>query len=290
VNKLGVYYQLVKPGVMYGNVLTGVAGYLFAAGHFGAFSWVGFLATTVGMTLVVSAACVLNNYLDQDIDQIMQRTKKRPSVTGQVSGRAMVIYSLSLLILGTITLSIWTNWLVVTIGLLGFVIYVWLYGALSKRRSLHGTLVGSISGAMPIAGGYAAVSGSVDIGLIVVFLILFFWQFPEFYSISIYRHKEYKAAGIPVISVVRGVPRTIRWILVNTVLYVAFTIALTPLGYTGWIYFAVMIISGLHWIYVGFQGLSSKDPEHWARKRMFRLSMYYILLLCVMLSVGPLLP
>ena len=210
MSKLGVYYQLVKPGVMYGNVLTGIAGYLFAAGHFGQFSWVGFLATIFGMTLVVSAACVLNNYLDQDIDQIMQRTKKRPSVTGQVSGRAMVIYSMSLLVLGTIALYIWTNWLVVVIGLLGFVIYVWLYGALSKRRSLHGTLVGSISGAMPIAGGYAAVSGSVDIGLIVIFLILFFWQFPEFYSISIYRRKEYKAASIPVISVVRGVPSTIR--------------------------------------------------------------------------------
>lgn len=202
MSKLQAYYQLVKPGVMYGNVLTGVAGYLFAAGHFGIFSWGNFAATIFGMTLVVSAACVLNNYLDQDIDQIMKRTKKRPSVTGEVSGRAMVLYSITLFALGTLMLALWTNWLVVAIGVLGFVIYVWLYGALSKRKSLHGTLVGSISGAMPIAGGYAAVSGTIDTGLILVFLILFFWQFPEFYSISIYRRKEYKAAGIPVISVV----------------------------------------------------------------------------------------
>jgi heme o synthase len=288
--KIKAYYQLVKPGVMYGNVLTGVAGYLFAAGHFGQFSWIGFLATTLGMTLVVSAACVLNNYLDQDIDHIMQRTKKRPSVTGQVSGRAMVTYSTVLLVFGTAILALWTNWLVVAIGLVGFVTYVWLYGAWSKRMSLHGTTMGSISGAMPIAGGYAAVSGSIDTGLVMVFLVLFFWQFPEFYSISIYRRKEYKAAGVPVISVIRGVPATIRWIFINTILYVLCTIALTPLGYTGWIYFAVMLLAGLHWIYVGYQGFSAKDPDHWARKRMFRLAMYHILLLCVMLSVGPLLP
>lgn len=290
MSKLRAYYQLVKPGVMYGNVLTGIAGYLFAAGHFGEFSWVEFLATIVGMTLVVSAACVLNNYLDQDIDQIMQRTQKRPSVTGEVSDTAMIIYSVILLLSGTMILALWTNWLVVTIGLVGFIVYVWLYGALSKRKSLHGTLVGSISGAMPIAGGYAAVSGHIDVGLVVMFLILFFWQFPEFYSISIYRRKEYKAAGIPIISVVRGVPTTIRWVFINTILYVLCTVALTPLGYTGWIYFAVMLLAGLHWIYVGYQGFNTKKPEEWARKKMFRLAMYHILLLCVMLSIGPLLP
>lgn len=287
---INAYYQLVKPGVMYGNVLTGIAGYLFAAGHFGQFDWWEFIATILGMTLVVSAACVLNNYLDQDIDQIMQRTKKRPSVTGQVSGRSMVVYSLTLLILGVATLALWTNWLVVTIGALGFVVYVWLYGALSKRKSLHGTLVGSISGAMPIAGGYAAVSGGVDMGLVVVFLILFFWQFPEFYSIAIYRRKEYKAASIPVITVVRSVPHTIRWIFITTILYIASTLALTPLGYTGWIYFLVMAYAGFIWLKIGLEGFRAKQPEEWARKRMFRQSMYQILLLCVMLSVGPLLP
>ncbi len=290
MSKLNAYYQLIKPGVMYGNVLTGIAGYLFAAGHYNRFDWWEFIATIIGMTCVVSAACVLNNYLDQDIDQIMQRTKKRPSVTGQVSGRAMLLYSVVLFVLGLVTLTLWTNWLVVTIGVLGFVIYVWLYGALSKRKSLHGTLVGSLSGAMPIAGGYAAVSGSVDIGLVVVFLILFFWQFPEFYSIAIYRRKEYKAAKIPVISVVRDVPTTIRWILLNTILYVLLTLALTPLGYTGWLYFLIMAYAGFIWIRIGIEGLSAQKPEKWARERMFRQSMVQILLLCVMLSIGPLLP
>ena len=287
MERINTYYQLTKPGVLYGNVLTAVAGFFLAAA--GSVDWVVFVAMLIGQTLVIASACVMNNYLDQDIDKIMKRTKKRPSVTGAVGDLQMQVFSAVLGIVGLIILIIGTNWLVVAVGVLGWVTYVWLYGALSKRKSIHGTLVGSISGAMPIAGGYAAVSGTVDLGLIIVFLILFFWQFPEFYSIAVYRRKEYKAAGIPVMTVVKGNRSTIIQIFVYTILYVLSTLALTITGYTGWIYFAVMLLSGLYWIWLGYQGLTAEDPEKWARK-MFRFSMIAILLLCVMLSVGPLLP
>jgi len=287
--KLNAYYQLTKPGVLYGNVLTGAAGFLLAAGVAKHYDWLLFLAAIGGMTLVIAAACVINNYLDRDIDSVMQRTKKRPSVTGAVKGGAMVTYGVILLVFGIGILYLWTNLLVVAIGIIGFVTYVWLYGALSKRRSIHGTAVGSISGAMPIAGGYAAVSGHVDFGLVIVFLILFFWQFPEFYSIAIYRRKEYAAAKVPVMSVVKGVPSTIKQIFVYTILYVLSTLSLTTFRYTGWIYMVVMAAAGAYWIMLAYEGLSTKKPEAWARK-MFRFSMYDILLLCVMLAVGPLLP
>lgn len=285
--KLKAYYQLTKPGVLYGNVLTGAAGFLLAAA--GQVNWLLFLAAIVGMTLVIAAACVINNYLDRDIDSIMERTKSRPSVTGTITGSHMVIYGITLFTLGIAILSLWTNWLVVAIGIIGFVTYVWLYGALSKRRSIHGTLVGSISGAMPIAGGYAAVSGQVDAGLIIVFLILFFWQFPEFYSIAIYRRKEYAAAHVPVMSVIKGVRSTIVQIYIYTILYVFCTLLLTVFDYTGIVYLVVMAVAGGYWVWLAGKGLSTKHPESWARK-MFRTSMYTILLLCVMLAVGPLLP
>lgn len=272
---------------MYGNVLTGAAGFMLAAA--GQVDWWLFAATIIGMTLVVGSACALNNYLDRDIDSKMTRTKNRPSVQGAVPGWSIVLYSLILGIIGTLVLALWTNWLVVIIGLLGWVIYVWLYGAWSKRQSIHGTIVGSISGAMPIAGGYAAVSGQVDLGLILAFLAVFFWQFPEFYSIAIYRRKEYAAASVPVMTVIKGVPVTIIQILIYTVLYVLATLSLTLFGYTGWIYFVVMAISGAYWIYLAVQGLSASQPEKWAR-RMFRFSMINILLLCIMFSLGPLLP
>lgn len=287
--KLNAYYQLTKPGVLYGNVLTGAAGFLLAAGTVKHYDWLLFLAAIGGMTLVIAAACVINNFLDRDIDSKMTRTKKRPSVTGAVSGKGMVIYGTVLFVLGVAILYLWTNLLVVAIGVIGFVTYVWLYGALSKRRSIYGTAVGSVSGAMPIAGGYAAVSGHVDAGLVIAFLIMFFWQFPEFFSIAIYRRKEYAAAHVPVMSVIKGVDSTIKQIFVYTILYVLSTLALTTFRYTGWIYMVVMAAAGAYWIMLAYEGLSTKKPEAWARK-MFRFSMIDILLLCLMLSVGPLLP
>lgn len=284
---LNAYYQLTKPGVTYGNVLTVVAGYLLAArGQID--GWL-FVSTVFGMTLVIAAACTLNNYLDQDIDKLMTRTKTRPSVTGQIPGLHIVVYAVTLLVLGMALLVVGTNGLVVALAVAGFVTYVWLYGALSKRRSIHGTLVGSISGAFPIAAGYAAVSGQADAGLAIVFLILFFWQFPEFYSIAIYRRKEYAAAHIPVMPVVKGVRSTIIQIFLYTMLYVASTLALTIFGYTGYVYFVVMALAGGYWLWLAYQGLTIKDADAWAR-RMFKFSMVTILVLCVMLSVGSLLP
>ncbi len=271
-----------------GNVLTAIAGYLLSAAQYG-YDLVSFLAMLIGMTFVVGGACALNNYLDRDIDSKMERTKKRPSVSGEMSPIGMQIYAWTLLVVGVGVLYLWTNLLVVGIGVIGFITYVWLYGAWSKRTSIHGTAVGAISGALPIAGGYAAASGMFDVGLGIAFLILFFWQFPEFFSIAIYRKKEYAAAGIPLMSIVEGVRSTTVQIVVFTIAYVIATLTLSFFGYTGIVYLLVMLASGIYWIHYGFKGLRTKNSETWSRS-MFRLSMYNILLLCLMLSIGPLLP
>jgi protoheme IX farnesyltransferase len=180
---------------------------------------------------------------------------------------------------------------VVAIGIAGFVDYVWLYGALSKRRSVHGTLVGSISGAIPILAGYVAVSGRIDAGAVLAFLSLFFWQMPEFYSISVYRRKEYAAAGVPVISVVKGVNHTKFQIFIYTLLFVLSSELLSVLGYTGWTYRLVMLVLGFYWIWLAAQGLKTppKSDDAWAR-RMFRFSLVIILVYCGALAVGPILP
>jgi protoheme IX farnesyltransferase len=281
------YYSLTKPGVLYGNVLTAVAGFMLASAG-DVRGWL-LLATLAGTTLVIGSACAVNNYLDQDIDSHMERTKKRVLVQKLIPPRNALIFGIALGVVGMAILIAWTNWLVVLSGLVGFVTYVWLYGALSKRRSVHGTIVGSVSGAIPIFAGYVAARGSIDTGALIAFAILFFWQFPEFYSISIYRRKEYKAAGVPVISVVRGVERTKQEIVIYTALFVASTILLTLFAYTGLIYLIVMGGLGLYWLQIGLQGLKEQDSEAWARK-MFRFSMLIILALCIMLALGPILP
>lgn len=283
------YYSLTKPGVLYGNVITGVAGFLLGAGVFQTFDIWLFLATIGGMTLVIASACALNNVFDRDIDVIMERTRTRAVAHGDIPVRDATLFAIVLGALGMGLLVLWTNWYVVGTGVFGYVVYVWLYGTLSKRTSIHGTLVGSISGAMPILAGYLAVSNGFDAAAVLVFLALFFWQFPEFYSIAIYRRKEYAAAGIPLMSVVKGVRSTAVQIVAYTVLYVAATLLLTLLGYTGWIYFVAMLVLGLYWIRLAVEGLYASDIDAWAR-RNFHFSLVALLALSVALAIGALLP
>lgn len=282
------YIRLTKPVVSAGNVLSAVAGFLFAAAVARQFDLGLLIALTVGTSFVIAAACVINNFLDRDIDAVMQRTKGRPSVLGDVSAAGMVIFGVSLVLVGSAILLIFTNLLTTLIGLAGFVVYVWLYGAWSKRKSIHGTFVGAISGALPIAGGYAAVTNRIDLAMLILSLVMIVWQFMEFYSIAIYLRSQYKAAQVPVMTVVRGVPYTVKLIVISTIGYVALTLSLTPLGYTGLTYFVVMALGGLYVICLAVQGPSASQPEAWARA-MFKAGMRSLLLLSLMLAIGPIL-
>ncbi len=286
LGKIKNYYRLTKPGVLYGNLLTTIAGFLLASQ--GNLNIGLFIATVSGTALIIGSACVINNYLDQDIDSIMERTKSRPLISGEVSSKGALLFGIILGIIGGAILYFFTSLLVLVIGIIGFITYVWLYGATSKRQSMHGTLVGSISGAMPILAGYVAPSSQLSIGALVVFLILFLWQMPEFYSISIFRVKEYKAANVPVISVILGVEKTIIQIFIYTILCVISILALTLIGVTGIIYFTAMLALGFYWINIGLEGLTAKDSNLWSR-RMFRFSLIILLAFSFLISIDNLL-
>lgn len=282
------YYSLTKPGVLYGNALTAAAGFGLASSYFGRFDGWLFISSFFGTSLVIASACALNNLLDQDIDSKMARTKQRVSVTQGVSNAAMAVFSAVLGLVG-FGLLIWqTNWLVVLIGAVGYIVYVVLYGMLSKRLSIHGTLVGSISGAAPILAGYCAVSGQIDTAAILAFSAVFLWQMPEFYSISIFRRSEYKSAGVPVMAVVKGIKNTKIQIFIYVLAFIIVSLLFTAFGITGYTYFIVMALLSVYWLKLGLDGLQRVDNEAWARQ-MFRFSLIMILGLCLMLPIGPLL-
>lgn len=285
--KIRAYYSLTKPGVLYGNVITAAAGFFLASGRH--VDWWLFLALLAGTTLVIGSACAINNYFDQDIDSLMERTKKRAIVSGQIPAQNALVFGIILGILGMMILVAYTNWLVVAIGAVGFVDYVVFYGMLSKRMSVHGTLVGSISGAMPILAGYVGAAGQIDLGAILVFAALFFWQMPEFYSIAIFRQKEYKAAHVPVISVVKGIDHTKREIAYYTVAFVVSTLLLSVHGSTGYIYFTIMAGLGMYWIWLAIKGLQTDDSVAWSHK-MFHFSLIMLLAYSFLISVAPWLP
>ena len=199
------YYLLTKPGIIYGNSINTAGGFLLAAK--GVIDPLLFLAALIGTAFVIGSACVFNNYIDREIDEKMARTKKRALVTGDIPVKNALIFGTLLGILGFLILFSYTNLLTGVIGVIGVVMYVVVYGYF-KRRTVHGTLIGSISGAIPPVAGYTAVTNLIDTGAILLFLILVFWQMPHFYAIAVYRIEDYKKAGIPVLSVVKGIPTT----------------------------------------------------------------------------------
>lgn len=283
---LQAYYQLTKPGIIYGNLVTATAGFLFACEWHIDFDLL--IAALAGISLVIASACVFNNYIDRDIDQLMDRTKKRALVTGAISLRNALIYATSLGLVGFLVITLFVNWKVVLLGFIAVFDYVVLYG-LAKRRSVHGTLVGSIAGAIPPVAGYVAVTNHFDKAALLLFLILVFWQMPHFYAIAIYRFEDYKRAKLPVLPVKYGMRAAKLQILLYISAFTFTTLLLTVYDYTGLIFFAVMGAIGFFWFYMGLEGLKITRDKHWAR-RMFFFSLVVNLVFSFMIAVGGVLP
>lgn len=285
-NVFRTYYSLVKPGIIRGNLITATAGFLLASKT--DIDARLLLATLAGTALIIASGCVFNNYMDRSIDKKMARTKKRALVQGIISGRNAIAYAIVLGVLGLSVLAVLVNVLTAVIGLLGLFFYVIVYGYW-KRRSTLGTVVGSISGAVPPVAGYTAVTSQLDAAALILFLILVCWQMPHFYSIAIYRRKDYATAGLPVLPVKKGMHLTKIYILLYIAGFTAVASLLTVFGFTGYVYLTMAIALGLAWFWKGLAGFKVTDDVHWARG-MFFFSLLVITVLSATISAEALLP
>lgn len=284
--KLRAYYSVLKPERTYANVMTTAAGFLFASKWH--IDWMLLLAALLGTTLVVMSACAVNNATDRGIDAQMPRTKKRPIVTGVLPARTVVLLGVALGLAGFTVLALRTNWLTVLLGAVGYVDYVLVY-AWSKRTTVHSTLIGTISGAVPLVAGYTAVTGQFDLTALLLGLIMLFWQMPHFYAIGIFRRDDYRAANLPIWPVRKGVRNTQYWILVYTALYLLAVIAFGVFGSGGVVFTVVIGLLGLYWLWRGVTGFRALEPAKWARG-MFGFSLINLLILSGAVAVAPLLP
>lgn len=278
------YYYLTKPGIIYGNVLTTVAGFLFASQwHFG---WGRLLATIFGTSLVIASACVWNNYLDRDIDTKMDRTQGRALAARRIPVTNALSYGVILGLLGIFLVSRVNSALLIT-ALVGFVDYVIFYGW-TKRHTPWGTLVGSISGSMPLVGGYVAVIDHFNATAGLLFLVMVAWQMAHFYGIALYRRKDYQRAGIPVLSVVSGPEithqRTVGWL----VAYLTANILLGLQPGVSLTYLFIMPIVAAYWMWRAVL-LWGQKPDIWGRK-IFLTSLFVLLIFSVLLMLNPWLP
>ncbi|GGU64295.1 protoheme IX farnesyltransferase [Pseudomonas laurentiana] len=281
------FIQITKPGIIFGNVLSVAGGFFLAAqGHV---DFALFLATVIGTSLVVASGCVFNNCIDRDIDLKMERTKNRAMVQGLISLKLALVYATLLGVAGFGLLYVKANPLAALFALIGFIIYVGFYSLYLKRKSVHGTLVGSLSGAMPPVIGYCAVSNSFDLAALTLLVMFSLWQMPHSYAIAIFRFNDYLAASIPVLPVKRGIGVAKKHILLYIVAFLLATLMLTVGGYAGMSYMAVAAAMGMYWLYMAWTGYKAVDDRLWARK-LFVFSIFTITALSVMMSLDTKVP
>lgn len=286
MNKPTLYYRLTKPGIVWSNSFVAVGAYLFAS------KWeinVGvFLGLVIGVILIIASACVTNNVLDRRIDKMMSRTKNRALVSGEISVKSALLYSFLLGILGLSALISETNTVTTVLGIFAFVFYVVIYGY-AKRKTVYGTAVGTIPGALPPVAGYTAATGRLDLTALLLFIILVFWQMAHFYAIALFRKKDYAAARLPVASVVRDQKIVKLEIIYSIIIYTAACISLTILTDANPIFSVAMGIIGAYWLIISLRYFNSLKIEKWALK-VFLISLINIVALPIMLSVSSLLP
>nr|WP_314487892.1 heme o synthase [uncultured Pseudomonas sp.] len=276
------FIQITKPGIIFGNVISVAGGFFLAAkGHV---DFTLLLAVIVGTCLVVASGCAFNNCIDRDIDQKMERTKNRVMVQGGMSLTVALVYATLLGVAGFGLLYVQANPLAAYCALAGFVVYVGFYSLWLKRKSVHGTLVGSLSGAMPPVIGYCAVSNSFDLAAVTLLVMFSLWQMPHSFAIAIFRFNDYRAANIPVLPVARGVLAAKKQILLYILAFVLATLMLTLGGYAGIGYLVVAAAMGLYWLYMAWGGYKAQDDSKWARK-VFGFSILTVMALSLMMSV-----
>ncbi|MGG0655972.1 heme o synthase [Rummeliibacillus pycnus] len=277
------FLALIKIGIVNSNLITAFTGlwlaFQFTDRHFLQELDILFYAI-VGSAFIIAGSGAMNNYIDQDIDPVMTRTKSRPTVTGRFTPRFVMTVALILLFVGEILLFM-ASFAAGVWGLAGIISYVILYSMWSKRRFVSNTIVGSISGAIPPVIGWAAVDPTLGSGAFALFCIMFAWQPPHFYALAMKRTEEYRAAKIPMLPVVKGFDRTKKSMLIWVVLLFPLPFLLTKLG-LGFIILATAL--NLGWLILAITGFKAKDDIKWANK-MFVYSLNYMTILFVSMII-----
>ncbi|CAI8927533.1 MULTISPECIES: heme o synthase [Bacillus] len=270
--------QTVKTGIIKSNLVPMFAGltlalYKYKISPFEKIPEIIF--AFIGSILIIGAAGAFNNLYDRDIDSIMERTKNRPTVTGEISPKAVLWIGILMTISGLVFLAL-TTYLAALLGFLGLFLYVVPYTMWSKRRTIYNTEIGSVSGAMPPLIGWAAIYPDImHPAIIGLFIIMVIWQMPHFYAIAIRKHDEYKAAKVPMLPVVKGVKRT--YIQTNIYLIVLIGISVL-LGSLSIGLMLVALLLSILWLVLSIYGYKKMDSEKWA-KSLFVFSLLHMTIL-----------
>ena len=289
------YIALTKPRIIELLLVTTVPAMVLATRQvpgiqLGHWAWLT-VWTLAGGTLAAGSANAINCYLDRDIDELMARTRRRPLPAHEVDPERAVVFGLALGAIAFGVLAFFVNLLAAFLGMLAIAFYVVVYTILLKRSTPQNIVIGGAAGALPPVIGWVAVTGNVGIPALLLFALVFYWTPPHFWALSLRIRKDYAAAGVPMLPVVRGVPETTRQIGLYTILMVAISLVLFAVARMGPIYLVAALVLGglfLRQAWQLWRRGSSEEESTAGAIRLYRFSISYLTLLFAAIAIDAL--
>jgi len=271
-HRLRQFLAVTKPRVVSLIVFTAIIGMFLAVpglppAHVVAYA-------TLGIALVAGAAAAINCLVEQKIDAVMARTRARPLPRGELSSRQTLLFAIAVGSIGLWTLYVHVNALTMWLTLATFVGYAVVYTVLLKPATPQNIVIGGASGAMPPVLGWAAVTNDVAPEALLLFLIIFAWTPPHFWSLALYRSREYARAGLPMLPVTHGSDYTRLQIVLYTVALFAASLLPFAIRMSGWLYLAAALTLG--GVFIGYAIALRRRYSDGLARRTFRYSIFYL--------------
>ena len=272
--------MLTKPRIVSLLLVTTVAP-MFVAGNPG---WLLVVVVTIGGYLMAGGANAVNMYLDRDIDTQMSRTRLRPIPSGRMGPRAVLAFGVALATGATFLLARFTNVLAALLALGGFYFYVFVYTRWLKRTTPQNIVIGGAAGAFPPLVGWAAMTGTIDLTAVYLFLIVFYWTPPHFWALALLKQRDYGKAGVPMAPLVWGERETMRQMVWYNVILIALTLLPATFGAFGIVYLiSALVLGGI--LLAGVIRVAT--TKEWTKPawQVYKFSLLYLALLFVAMVI-----
>jgi protoheme IX farnesyltransferase len=280
------YVTLTKPRIMSLLLITGLCA-MFVGAQGAPRPWL-VLVTMSGLALACGGASALNHVLDRDIDKLMgKRTRARPVAAERMPASRALEFGLALSAFSFVLLASLVNVLAAVLALVGNLFYVLVYTCWLKRTTPQNIVIGGAAGAVPPLVGWAAVTGNLTLPALWLFLIVFFWTPPHFWALALLIRRDYEAARIPMLPVVRGARETTRQIVLYSLILVAVTVVPFLWGTLGLVYLGVALGLGAAFLLLAVRLRREATPRQ--ASVLFHFSLLYLALLFAAMAVDPLL-
>jgi heme o synthase len=280
------YLALTKPRIIELLLITTVPTMIVAANGWPK-AWL-IVATLIGGTLAAGGANAFNMVIDRDIDALMERTKRRPLVTGVMSARSAALFAVALEMVAFAVLAVWVNQLSAWLALSATAFYVVVYTLILKRRSKQNIVIGGAAGAVPVLVGWAAVTNSLGWTPVLLFLVIFLWTPPHFWALAVRYRDDYHAANVPMMPVVASLRRTTLEILIYSVILWALTLLIGSSAHLGWIYAISATVLGAMFSFYAlrlYRHARSDKADVAEAMKLFHFSITYLSALFILMAV-----